>query len=170
MIDPREREVLDKAMKINWVIWAAMVSSIGIYILVAHLTEGKIRVGAGIGEVFGLLRTVLLIIGIAELLLIPLIRRLMLRPSSLTPVQGATAVALTPQSHPAAARYTSALIVSLAIAESVAIYGLVLFFLSGNFGTLYLFAALGASGMIVSRPKVDELEHLATRMKTGGAA
>lgn len=170
MIDPREQEVLSKAMKVNWVIWAAMVSSIGIYILVAHVTEGKIRIGAGAGEVFGLLRTILLIVGIGELVLIPLIRRLMLRPSSLSPVQGAPASALTPQSHPAAARYVTALITSLAIAESVAIYGLVLFFLSGDFGTLYLFAALGAAGMLVNRPKGGELEQLAAGMKTGGAA
>ena len=170
MIDPKEQEVLSNAMKINWVIWAAMVSSIGMYILVAHLTEGKIRIAEGAAEVFGLLRTVLLFVGIGELVLIPLIRRLMLRPSSLTPVQSASTGALTPQTHPAAVKYSAALIASLAIAETVVIYGLVLFFLSGDFNTLYLFAALGAAGMLVHRPKEGELEQLAARMKTGGAA
>lgn len=37
MIDPKEREVLDKATKINRMIWTAMLLSIGVYILVAHL-------------------------------------------------------------------------------------------------------------------------------------
>jgi hypothetical protein len=164
MIDPKEKEVLAKAMRINRVIWAAMLSSIGIYILVAHLTEGKIRIAEGAGEVFGLLKTVLLVLGIGELVLIPLIRRLMLRPSFVSPVQGASTAPLTPQSYPAAAKYSAVLIVSLAIAETVAIYGLVLFFLSGDFSTLYLFAALGAAGMLVSRPKMDELEQLALAM------
>jgi hypothetical protein len=170
MIDPKEQEVLSKAMKINWAIWAAMVSSIGIYILVAHLTEGKIRIAEGAGEVFGLLRNILLLVGIGELVLIPLIRRVMLRPSARSLMLGAPSSSLTPQSHPAAALYSAALVVSLAIAETVAIYGLVLFFLSGDFNTLYLFAALGAAGMLVHRPKGGELEQLATRMKTGGAA
>jgi hypothetical protein len=169
MIDPGEREVLEKAMKINWVIWGAMLSSIGIYVLVAHLTEGKVRIGAGLGDVFGLLRILLLAFGLLELLLIPFIKKLVLknvRPPKTTAAMGITG----PGSHPAVAAYTSALVVSLAIAESVAIYGLLLFFLGGDFQTLYLFAALGACGMIVSRPKMAELEHLATRMKTGGAA
>ncbi len=166
MIDPREQEVLAKAMKTNWLIWAAMVSSIGIYILVAHMTAGEIRIGAGAAEVFGLLRTVLLILGIGELVLIPLIRRLVLK--GVRPPKTAAAMGTMGGSHPAVAAYTSALVVSLAIAESVAIYGLVLFFLSSDFNTLYLFAALGAAGMIVNRPKSEELERLAADMKTGG--
>lgn len=162
MIDPKEKEVLDKAMRINWVIWAAMMSSIGIYVLVAHLTEGTVAIGAGIGDMFGFLRMLLLAVGILELLLIPVIKNLIIksvRPPK-TPVVTGIAAAGSP---PAVAAYTSALVVSLAIAESVAIYGLVLFFLRGDFQTLYLFAALGAAGMIISRPKIDELEQLTTR-------
>ena len=164
MIDAKEKEVLAKAMRINWVIWAAMLSSIGIYVLVAHLTKGKVTIGAGIGDVFGLLKIILLVVGILELLLIPYIKKLVLkgvRPPKTTAAMGIAG----PGSHPAVAAYMSALIVSLAIAESVAIYGLVLFFLGGDFQTLYLFAALGACGMIVSRPKMDELEQLAAALQ-----
>lgn len=165
MIDPKEKEVLEKAMRINWLIWGAMFASIGVYVLVAHLTAGTVRISPGIGDVFGLLRTILLIIGIGELLLIPVIKRLAMKSASATKGGGIGAGLLAMQSHPAVAKYTTALVVSSAIAESVAIYGLVLFFLSGDFGTLYLFTALGAAGMLVNRPKGEELDSLAGTIK-----
>lgn len=168
MIDAKEREVLEKAMRINWVLWGAMLASIGVYILVAYFMEGKVKIGEGLGEVFATLRIVLLAIGIGELVLIPFIKRFLLRSSSLTPIRSASTGPMAVQSHPAVARYTIALIAALAIAESVAVYGLVLFFLGGDFGTLYLFTALGATGMVINRPKMDEIEHLAITMRKGG--
>lgn len=53
------------------------------------------------------------------------------------------------------------MIVTLAIAESVAIYGLLLLFLGKDFQSLYIFTAVSAAAMIVHRPKMDEVERLA---------
>jgi hypothetical protein len=55
-------------------------------------------------------------------------------------------------------KYTTAMIVSLALSESVGIYGLVLFLLGDNFTTLCVFVAISACGMFLFRPKIEDLE------------
>lgn len=53
-----------------------------------------------------------------------------------------------------------ALMVSLALSESIAIYGLVLFFLGDDYQSLYLFVGISAIAMFFYRPKKEELEEL----------
>ncbi len=57
-------------------------------------------------------------------------------------------------------KYFTAVIISLALAESIGIYGLGLFFLGGGFETLYLFNVLSAIAMFFFRPKGEEFEKL----------
>jgi hypothetical protein len=61
---------------------------------------------------------------------------------------------------PILGKYAVALIVSLALSESIAIYGLVLFFLGDNYQTLYFFVGISAIAMFFYRPKKEELEEL----------
>ena len=58
------------------------------------------------------------------------------------------------------AKYTTAIIISLALCESVGIYGLILFFLGGSFQTMYTFMIISAAGMFYYRPKREEIEAL----------
>jgi hypothetical protein len=51
-------------------------------------------------------------------------------------------------------------IISLALCESVGIYGLVLFFLGKNTMDLYLLLGVSAAAMIYYRPRKDELLNL----------
>ena len=67
---------------------------------------------------------------------------------------------------PYLAKYTMAVVVSLAFSESMGIYGLVLFFLGEDLQTLYTFIAISALAMIFFRPKMEELERLASAAKT----
>ena len=75
--------------------------------------------------------------------------------------------ALVPKQYstPALGKYTTVSIVSWALAESVAIYGLLLFLLGGSFKDLYLFVAVALAVMIYYRPKMSELVELASAMK-----
>jgi hypothetical protein len=54
-------------------------------------------------------------------------------------------------------RYTAAVIVSLAISESIGIYGLVLYLLGEELSTLYTFIGISAMAMIFYRPKENEV-------------
>jgi hypothetical protein len=62
---------------------------------------------------------------------------------------------------PFVGKYTTFVIVSLALSESIGIYGFVLFLLGDSFQTLYTFIAVSALAMIFYRPKRKELEKLA---------
>jgi len=58
------------------------------------------------------------------------------------------------------------MIVSLALSESIGIYGLVLFLLGDSFQTLYIFISISALAMFFYRPKREDLETLAIAMQT----
>ena len=70
---------------------------------------------------------------------------------------------------PVIGKYTSAMLLSLALSESIGIYGLVLFFLGDSFQTLYIFIGISALGMFNYRPKREEIEKFAVAMQTKGA-
>jgi hypothetical protein len=58
-------------------------------------------------------------------------------------------------------KYAVAMVVSLALSESIGVYGLVLFFLGESFRTLYIFIGISALAIFLYRPKREELESLA---------
>ena len=57
-------------------------------------------------------------------------------------------------------KYSIAVIASLAMSESIGIYGLVLFLLGKNAMDLYLLVGISAAAMFYYRPKKDELLNL----------
>ncbi len=59
------------------------------------------------------------------------------------------------------------MVVSLALSESIGIYGFVLFLLGDGFRTLYIFIGISALAMFFYRPKREELEALAIAMQSG---
>jgi hypothetical protein len=73
--------------------------------------------------------------------------------------------ALSSGAHPAVAGYLTAVIVVLALAESVGIYGMVLFFIGKDAVSFYQLMILAAAAMIFFRPKKEELIELAEKMK-----
>ena len=60
-----------------------------------------------------------------------------------------------------------AVIVSLAISEAIAIFGLILLFLGEGLPIVYAFMAVSALSMFFFRPDRDELEQFVNRTKTG---
>jgi hypothetical protein len=68
------------------------------------------------------------------------------------------------------AKYTVAMLVSLALSESIGIFGFLLFLFGDNFQVLYTFIAVSALAMFFYRPKREELETLAISMRTKQAS
>jgi hypothetical protein len=93
-----------------------------------------------------ILRGVLYGIAVIELFIARFLRRHMLRRE-----EGEVPVRI------ALGKYATAVIVSLALSESVAIYGLVLFILGGDGRDLYFLIALAAGAMVYYRPRTDEV-------------
>ncbi len=162
MIDAREREALEKGMRVIWIIWGAMFASLGIYIIVGHMVIDKIKIAELPSETFSLLRNVLYVVALVELALIPFIRKMMLKGFAKGGQLSSGQALPGTGNHPAIAQYAFLTIVTLALAESVAIYGLPLLFLGMDLQSLYILTALSAAAMIVHCPKMEEVERLAT--------
>ena len=132
-----------------------------IYVLLAHLlAKNWIALQP---DYLSTLRNALYIVSIAEILIIHLFRKWMLATHS---DSRAFESALVTKHHPTPGlgKYTTVSIVSWAIADSIAIYGLLLFLLGGSFQDLYLFVAVALAVIIFYRPKMSELEELASAM------
>ncbi len=62
-----------------------------------------------------------------------------------------------PGDKPAKQRYFFTTTVALLMIETVAVFGFVMFILGDDFNTLYVFSVLGALGLFLHRPKIEEL-------------
>lgn len=163
MIDANEKEVLVKGMKTIWILWSTMFASLGIYIILVNIIGGQIKVQQLSSDGFSLLRNAIYVVSAIELAIIPFIRKSIIKSAlyAQTPIQKI----LGAVNHPAVAKYTSVVHVSVAIAESIAIYGLVLYFLGKDPQSFYMLTAISGIAMIFYRPKMDELEKLAITMR-----
>lgn len=162
-------ESKDRRMMVMWLLWAAMLGALGIYVLIAHLLDRKLFTAGG--EVpLDLVRYIFLSVAAAVLIATRFFRRLIL--SRLSGQAAATALESSrAQIDPAIyAKYTTAMIVSLALSESIGIYGLFLFFIGDSFQTLYIFTGISAVAMLFYRPKREEIEALARIPMNPGAS
>ena len=144
---------MNKGLMTLKIIWLAMLMSLAVYLIVGLLIVPTMPSPMS-SEVFATFRIVLYVLAFATLIALRYVRRLILagggRSADTTQVQAA---AIMP-------KYSSAVIASLGMSESVAIYGLVLFLLGRNAVDLYLLIGISAAAIVYYRPKKEELEFL----------
>ena len=132
-------------------IWIAFLATLIIYFAVAFVLKDKVH---PFTENFPLLRGALYLISGVSLFLAWYMRKVIIEKSR------ARAAAWNPAggvSHPAIAAYTTAVAVSLAMSESIGVYGLVLRLFGGSILDLYSLMFLSAAAMIYYRPQKEEL-------------
>ena len=165
MMEETGRADFEKGLKILWIIWAAMLGSLLIYVFICHQVGEEIRGNMKPEFPIGLLKNILYGAICVTLLFAHFLRRFMLTGSfsrsEFKPYHPGSI------SHQPAllAKYTVAVLVSLALCEGIGIYGVVLFFLGADLKTLYIFIAISALSMFFYRPKIEELERLAMIIK-----
>jgi len=168
MVEAQEKAAIDKGMQTLWVIWAAMLGSLLVYVFICHQPGIGFKGVKGSDFPLGLLRNILFGMGVATWLLAYFMRRSMLsvRAGIPKPKPAERMVQWNGPSY--IAKYATAVIVSLALSESIGIYGFVLFLLGAGFKTLYTFIGISALAMVFYRPKREELERLTKVYKQGG--
>ncbi len=125
---------------------AASVFSLVIYVLVAHLAGQELQSQFALTEEQRTVwRTVFYVIAIVTLPLTNLIRHVQLRLNQTMPGE-----------MPARNRYLVTVLVSMALVETLGIYGLIMFILGDDFNTLYILMGMSALGMFLYRPKLEE--------------
>jgi hypothetical protein len=151
-----DRELLLKEYRIAWLIWIAMVFSLCMYLLICRYMDDAVRQSM---ENIEVLRTALFAVSFVVLGTAFFLRRRMLK---VTPASMETDISSSGNDPslraPGAGKYVSNVVISLALCESVGIYGLVLFFVGDSTEILYTFIAISAAAMLYFRPKKEEME------------
>jgi hypothetical protein len=169
MLDPtREVRQLKAGMFKVWTVWIAMFLTLVLALIFALLLGGNVEQRyhpRNIREITQILYGV----SIVGLILAYFIRRYMLHRASSKPLLEETSNA-PGQISPYIARYKPAVVVSLAIAESIAAFGLTIFFMDGKLTPFLIFLAMSLVGLFLYRPKFEEVEKLAIAIKQSSDA
>lgn len=147
------RDKFQKQFNVIRMIWLAMLGSLAIYLAVSLLAGDAVRKGVGEEIPLDMMRRILIGISAVELILIDVFRKRMLKPGQ----------AGSPEA--AVQKYSITSLVSYAVAESIGIFGLVLYFLGDAVHYLYFLMAASALAMIYYRPKFETIEALVNPAK-----
>ena len=147
---------VERLLLVQKIIWLALLGSLVMYLLVGRFVAPDFASPVS-GETFASLRIALIALGFVTLIAAHYVRRLILGAAGRSAAPDPDRQASAPQ------RYASAVIASLAMSESVGIYGLVLFLLGKNEMDLYLLVGISAAAMFYFRPRKDELLSLCQR-------
>jgi hypothetical protein len=145
---------LKKGLMTLNIIWFALLISLAIYLFVGLQVAENLRTSLD-SDTFTILKYTLYILVFITLVVTRYIRKFLLSPKGSNEV--ATQDTRYPNQHPAVGKYTTAMILTWAMSESIGIYGLILFFLGKNSMDLYLLISVSAAAMCMYRPKKDEI-------------
>ena len=169
MLDPtREIRQLKAGMFKVWTVWIAMFLTLVLSLIFVFLLGKNVE---QMHHPRTIRQITLILYGVAAvgLILAYFIRKYMLHRASSKPLSEETGN--TPgQISPYIARYKLAVVVSLAIAETIAAFGLTIFFMNGNMSTFLIFLAIALVGLFLYRPKFEEVEKLAISIKQNSDA
>ena len=154
-----DEEQLRGELRPAWLIWVGELGTLVIIASICHVIGERGRTDSTRGVPIDLLRYVLFGASAIDYVAAGFIRRRMLRRGPDGRVSTAPGIA---KMSPAAAHYFVAVIVSLALSGSIAIYGLILFLLGASPETLLMFLSLSAIAIVIYRPSFAEFEALAT--------
>ncbi|MCM2264208.1 MAG: hypothetical protein NDI73_03340 [Desulfuromonadales bacterium] len=146
---------IDKGLVTLKVIWFAMLFSLVVYLLVAMQVGDTVKVSME-PKVVEILRGVFYVFSFVILFVTKFIRKMVLSAKGRSANRPAQSL-----SHPVLQKYITSMMISLALSESIGIFGFVLFLLGKNALDLYVLIAISAAAMFIYRPKKDELVSLA---------
>ena len=139
-----QRECSRSDLNPHWIVTIAIALSVVAYVAVCHLFGAEIQADIGESQRV-LIRTVLYALAIVIFPVTSLLRYISLRLNQ-----------TMPGDKPAKNRYLVTIIVTQAMIETVALFGLVMFVLGDDFNTLYIFSSMAGLGVFLHRPKMDE--------------
>ena len=140
------------------IVGMAMLASLFMYLVVAMAIQTTQDPFEGFASFEGgeLIRNVFLALSLIQIIAIKIIKSRALSIPSPTPAHGSP----TDPSRLAGILATSS-IVNFALAESIAVYGLVLFLLNGSSTDFYIFLGLSFLAFVMFFPRYEQWEELA---------
>ena len=160
-IEPKEKKQLLGGYKIILVIWWAIFGSLFIYFIVCHAIGDQLQNVGNTNVPVDMIKYALWGVSIVTLVSAHYIRKFLLSTGS----TGFSSSQTASLQHPAAGKYTVVIIITLALLESIGIYGVVLFLIAKDTASLYQLLIVSGIAMIYYRPRKEELFELAAKMK-----
>ncbi len=147
-----------------WVIWGALLLSLYLYVKICFMLDYTWEPILDKSFLSGALKAVLYITSALLFILSRYFRSYILTSKNSKNYANYLKRASKTNSNPAVVKYSTAVICSNAIALSIGIVGFVMFLLTKDFQTLYILVAISAIAVVYHRPKMRELESVASEM------
>ena len=155
MLDDRTAARLRQGLRVAQIIWAMMLAALAVYVAFPRLMAGQTTDALSGPPADPMQRYAFMALGMILLLALPIIRR------KIIGAPPGRSSGKSPDAGPLLARYLRGVVISLALAEAVAVLGLVLYLRGETAQVLYIFTAASAAAMFAYRPRWAELEELA---------
>ncbi len=159
------RDIVKKGMRTIWKIWASFFLALYAYIRVCHYLGKEVPYLKEYDLPLELLKYCFYALSLIALYLSYHFRRSMLERSSIKSDLKIIERANKLGKPALLFKYSTIVIYSLAFPEIIALLGVVYFFLSGNYQTLYALIGISAIGMIYHRAKAKELAYVSVASK-----
>jgi len=164
MLSAEEQERVGRECRTLNFIWLALVISLFVYAVLGMYLEDRIFVPMP-GRQFALFQTALYAVAPLTVVMSFFVRKFMLSGKRRVAGGAARPSDSGTRRHPAVALYAKAMVVSLAMAESVGIYGFVLFLIGKNRSDLYVWMLVALALMLLYRPRREQVLDLAERLQ-----
>ncbi len=128
----------------HWLVCVALLALLIAYNILCHFWGDEIRINLDEPQRI-LIRTILYGVTIVLFPLVNLLRHILLRLNQ-----------TMPGDKPARQRYLMTVVITLALIETVGVFGFLMFILGDDFNTLYIFSVLAALGIFLHKPNLDE--------------
>ncbi len=151
------RDLLKTEMRTIWTIWAAFFHALLAYVLVCHYLEEEVPFLKEYDLPLEFLKYSFFALSLIVLFLCHRVRKNMFEHSSIKSDLKIVERANKKGKPAIVVKYFAILMITVAFAESICLLGVVYFFLSRDFLTLYSLVAISAVTMLFYRPKLKEL-------------
>ena len=160
MIAETDKEHIEKSFTILRIIWLAMLGTLIVYLFICYQFGNQIQQPPDAQFPLATLRNIFFGLAAVTLVVAHFLRRFMLTGHSGSSATTSSSDPSPSDPFPVLAKYSTALIISLALCETIGIFGLVLFILGDSYQTLYIFIGISAIAMFFYRPKKDDLAEM----------
>ncbi|MBF0412040.1 MAG: hypothetical protein HQK70_04930 [Desulfamplus sp.] len=140
-----------------WIIWGAMFFSLFIYVALCNILEPTWVALITLDFPIDTLRNVLYGTSIIMFLIGDYIRKYIIKSNSSAQFTRFNQLAAQTNIPASLLKYQTAVIISLAFSESIGIFGLIIFLLSKDIGSLYIFVGSSAAAMLYHIPRISDI-------------
>ena len=152
-----ENEELKRVWRTINIIWIVLLAILFLYFLMGLFMANQIKMSTYDNYFIRNLRIALYILSILTFLAINFIRRAIVLSKAEIKRRSDDI------KNPYLVKYLVAMVVALALAESIGMYGLVLYFMSKNIIDLFLLVFIGLFAMVYYRPRKKDIINIAKK-------